>query len=182
MYRASSLSISGNIPNGVRAVIYVDGNVRITNQIKYANSSWSSVADVPSLHIYVKGNITIDPGVEDMTGFYVAQPSAIPNTGRIITCAQPNGTEFATSDLLSMCANKLTVRGGFVAQKVRFLRVKDSLRDATAVSEASSSSSRSAEVFQFGPELYMVGPEIETGTNNNNSSGYDYFTSLPPIL
>ena len=175
-----STTMSGLIPNDVRAAIYIDGNLRITNNIAYANPNWATTDNIPSLHVYVKGNITIDPGVQNITGFYVAQPST-PGTGQILTCAQPNGTRYSDAQLQSACNIQLNIRGSLVSQRTQFLRTFGSMRNATAATESRSNSSRSAEVIQLGPEMFLLGPKPELSTIPSNS-GYEYYTSLPPIL
>jgi len=88
---------------------------------------------------------------------------------------------FTYAQLFSNCSTKLTIRGAFISQQTKFLRSNGSMRNATSATESVSNSSRAAEVFQLGPEMFLIGPRQEIETISS-SSGYDYFTSLPPIL
>lgn len=165
----------GNLANGVRSALYIEGNLYIDgpiNSINYA-SDWNSIADIPSLHVYVKGNIYIAPGITNLVGFYVAQD------GIINDCTDAAGTLYADNLLLSNCGTQLKVRGAFVANKVKLLRAVNSLRNAQPSTESSFAGSAGAEVFGFGPELYLVAPEDISGTT---SRGYSFYTSLPPVL
>ena len=104
-----------------------------------------------------------------------------------MTCAKNGNSEYDAAELFDNCNTRLTIKGSLVAQKVRLLRVANSLRDATATSEsgasatAATANSRGAEVFEFAPELFIAPPESSSNTSVVGG-GYDYFTGLPPIL
>jgi hypothetical protein len=192
----STASSTDLVPKGSRTIIYVNGaNVRITagntSGIKYDTSTWGSIADIPSLWVVVNGgNIYIDPGVTQLDGVYVAQPDSGNGKGKIFTCSN-NG--FGPADLTGVngtagdaCNNQLTVNGAFIAQEVELLRSFSSLRYSQAGENPYGSGSNcvgkptcAAEVFNFGPEVFMAPPN---GLGNSGGSKYDYITELPPVL
>ncbi|HET7320724.1 MAG TPA: hypothetical protein VFI84_04035 [Candidatus Saccharimonadales bacterium] len=190
-----TLNSSTVVPKGSRTIIYVtSGNVYIgagSGGIKYDTSTWNSLSDIPSLWVVVNGgNIFIDPGVTQLDGVYVAQPTTTNTMGKIFTCAN-NG--FGAPDLSSIngtagdsCNNQLTVNGAFIAQGVELLRSYSSLRFSQAGEFPYGSSSNcaglatcAAEVFNFSPEVFMAPPN---GLGNSGGSKYDYITELPPVL
>lgn len=176
---------SGTIADGVRKVVYVNGDVFIKDNIRFSTGSWNN-GNIPSFYLVVKGNIYIKNTVEQLDGVYVAQPDdARPNTGRIYTCARhvlPNSAELpdftSLGALYDLCDTKLTVNGAFVAQRVFFLRTLGSLRNGTP-GELSGSNNIS-EVFNYSPELWLGQPAIPN--NGASTIDYDSITSLPPVL
>lgn len=177
---SSTITLTGTIPAGRRVSLYVDGDVRITDNISYASTSWTSFSDIPSFHLYVKGNVFVEADVEELTGMFVAQPTGAAD-GVITTCVNAGtNTAPAANQLLSTCNKRLTIYGSFVARSVRFFRSNGSLRDATSI-EQQASTSGAAEVFSFSPDNYFVAPEPVPGSPDD-TTGYDSFTGLPPIL
>ena len=180
-----NLTLSGNLADGVRATLYVDGNLTIAGDIQYSdatgptmNPTWSTIDDIPSLHVHVKGNIYIQSNVTNMVGFYTAQEST-PGTGGVIyTCANGQAAVPAT-DLFNQCGgatgSQLLIRGALVANKVEWLRTGKSLRNAAAGVPANA-----AELIDLSPELFMVAPQDTPG--NTPANKYQYFTTLPPVL
>lgn len=180
-YRPSTgpVRLRGNIADGVRAGIYIKGDLIIDGPISYQNTAWLDVQSIPSLHVYVSGNIFISRNVSNIAGMFVAQPDTTrPNTGRIVTCAEGSAA-VAVNQLFANCATKLTVRGALIANQIDFLRTSGSLRDASADGERNASSSRGAEVIELAPELLMSAPDA---VNEARTKKYQYFTTLPPIL
>ncbi len=173
-------SLHGNLPNAVRARIYIDGNLIIDGSVNYASTSWGSIAEIPSLHVYVRGNIYIKNTVGSMVGMYVAQPRPAPatNTGEIITCTDGSGTAIAAANLFDDCGSQLKVRGALVAGQIKWLRTANSLRNAGA-GDATFGSNRGAEVVELSPEFLMVAPPNPVP---EPGKGYQYFTTLPPVL
>ncbi len=156
-----------------KTTIYITGDVHIDTNIVY-NGSWSS-RSIPSLRIIVRGNVFINPGVRRIDGLIVAQPTNA-NDGIIYTCS--GSTPFvapANNTLVSACRNSLTVNGAFVARQVRLLRASGTLRQSSAGETAATS--RAAEIFNYGPALWMMQP-----TEGGNADAYDSITSLPPVL
>ena len=162
---------------GVRTGLYINGDLIIAGNIDYASASWPSLDDIPSLHIYVKGNIYIQENVTSINAMLVAQPSATPNSGKIVTCA--SGTSpVPVAQLFARCGGasgtRLTVRGALIANKVEFLRTSDSLRNASGDGGANA-----AELVDLSPEFLLVAP---ISNSNVVPKDYQYFTTLPPVL
>lgn len=178
----STITISGDIPNGRRITIFVDGNVRVDGDINYASDTWSDRSQIPFLRVVTKGDIFIESNVQKITGFLVAQPHGATG-GNITTCVEPgNNTVLSVDKLANKCNKKLTIDGAFAAKKVNLLRAYKSLRDASYSGELNANSSAAAEVFKFSPIHYLALPGQLIGDLDGPSSDYDYFAALPPIL
>lgn len=110
--------------------LFVNGDVRITGNITYANNT--AIANAPSFVVHATGNIYIDPGVTELDGDYISDH-------KIYTCnnATTGGNGFGAAspsnappnNMFSACKNQLLVRGSFVANQVNFARTFGSLRD-----------------------------------------------------
>ncbi len=130
-----------------RHTLYVEGNVVIKDNIIYDKTnpgeSWINLADIPNFTLIVKGNIYISSDVEQLDGLYVAQPQDVdnpattdvvernnkPNTGKIYTCAKPDGTLYGTAGLYNACRTKLKINGALVSQDTKFLRTFGTLSE-----------------------------------------------------
>lgn len=175
--------VNGNIPIGATGIsgpqaAYFNGDVFITGDITFNNvNNWgSSVSNIPSLLLVVKGNIYISPSVKRLDGIYVARPDDTGKRGEIITCA----TQFGElKPPHGACPDKLTINGTFIARQVRFLREFGKL--AEAVPNENTSNSHAGEVFNFSPEVYLS-PMHSSQTRTVPFTKYDYITSLPPVL
>ncbi len=157
-----------------KTTVYITGDVHIDTNIVY-NGSWSAKS-IPSLRIIVRGNVFINPGVRRIDGLIVAQPTNATN-GIIYTCS--GSTPFvapANTTLVSACRNSLTVNGAFVARQVRLLRASGTLRQSSAGESAAAS--RAAEIFNYGPAMWIAQPDDGEGVIET----YDSITSLPPVL
>ncbi len=183
------------LSNGTKQVIYVKGDVYITRGsaggIKYSTAARSSIKDIPSFYLIAKGNIYISPGVTQLDGVYVAQPSGS-SGGHINTCAQSTGA-YSVTDIYDSCQNQLTVNGAFVADKVLLNRSYSSLRYSTGGENPfgggahncgvvfGSSQDCAAEIFNFSPELFMSQPAFAP-SEGPQTGKYDSITSLAPVL
>ncbi len=190
LYKAPTGGIelkAGNLQDSSRTALYIDGDLRITGDIGYANSTWSNETKIPSLHVYVKGNIYIQPNVTNLTGFFVAQQKVTTDDkGNIFTCA--NGNVRVTTNLLTSCALQLSVRGAFSSKRTYFDRVANSLRNGTiqeriGTPQQAFINSKAAEKFYIGPEMYFVSPGASsTGGGTSSGDGYQFITTPAPIL
>lgn len=173
-----AVQIAGNVGGGGRkVVVYVDGNVLITGDIKFPGA-WS-INNSPYFQLIVRGNIYISQNVRQLDGIYSAQPNGV-NGGIIYTCANPGLPATAVppsgGTVFTNCQNQLIVNGAFIARQVQLLRVNGTLRQSTA-GERGDTSSHAAEIFNYSPALWTTMPPGNTVTND-----YDSITSLPPIL
>lgn len=192
-------SYNGNKTIGATTVannrsIFVTGDVYINGDISYGN--WVGTANIPSFVIKATGNIYIAPGVKKLDGVYIAK-------NNIYTCSNSvgNGPRQAWDNYYATCNNQLLVRGTFVAKKVSLMRTYGSLRNSVNNEQlrgastapinnpcanspgsppVSTTKSCAAEVFDFGPELYLGNPALQRP--NGGSTTYDAITSLPPVL
>jgi hypothetical protein len=177
-YNGDTELSGGVLNNGSRTALYIEGNLKITGNIGYVNSpSWNSELDIPSLHVYVKGNIYIQPGVTNLTGFFVAQ-EGVNSGGNIYTCS--SGYAQITTNLLTSCASQLSVRGAFSSKRTYFDRVANSLRNGVA--QETYDISKAAEKFYIGPEMYFVSPGAGSTGGGTSSDGYQFITTQAPIL
>lgn len=132
-----NLTLTADTDYSGRRTIYVAGDVTIDGNIQYTNSARTDINKIPSLVIIAKGNININPSIDRIDGIYVAQPKDTGTgknndtaTGRIYTCKTSDSA--ATSAFASTCGDKkLKVNGALVAQDIRFLRTKGTLKDVT---------------------------------------------------
>lgn len=199
------------LADGSKTTIYVNGNVHITGNIADAgglNPDWSGgsdpIANIPSFYLIVKGNIYIDPGVTQLDGVYIAQPSSSAAGGDIYTCYSGNQSipRYSAIDgsLYGSCQNQLLINGAFVANQTYFDRAFGSLRDSGGGREVYSANTTkncpygpgdtshqtiynvcAAEIFNYTPELYLAAPNLPplSGPTLNQ---YDDITSLAPVL
>lgn len=199
-YNGPQILNSTNVSNGVSQAIYVNGDVYISGNITYNQTSWAidsqGRTNIPSLYLIAKGNIYIGAGVTQLDGTYIAQGSG--SSGVINTCAQDQNGPFAKVDLYNNCSNRLNVTGSFIANIIRFRRTYSSLRHTAYGENPNSGSSPhdclisgggtsdpqldcAAENFNFSPETYLTRPAL-TPSGGANSGKYDYIKSLSPVL
>ncbi|MBA2278908.1 hypothetical protein H0V99_00480 [Candidatus Saccharibacteria bacterium] len=194
-------NISGNwspsgftIPKGAQVAVYVDGDAYIGGNITLDPSPRTSRKEIPYFALIVRGNIYIDNNVTQIDGLYVAQPNGA-SGGRIYTCfpVNPLGNKYTLSELYNNCQTQLSINGALLADKVRFLRVFMSLKDATfneLPNFANGSGifrpriNNAAEIINYTPEMYLADrpfklPDETAG--DTDASRYDAITGLPPI-
>ena len=181
-YFSGNVQLSGSIPNSRRLNLFIEGDLTLnSSNIDYASTAWATYADIPSLHVFVKGNIYIDKSISSIAGFYVAQPGA-PGSGVIDTCSNgSNSFVSLDSSYFSACNNKLTVKGSLSAQKTKFRRLANSMRNDSNPTALDPSASSASEVFVFSPNDWIIRPEVTGGETSVNDK-FMYYTLLPPIL
>lgn len=164
----------GSLSPGNRVALYVNGNVRITNNITLANGS--GIGGLSNFYLVATGNIYIDPGVTELDGVYIAQGNGA--TGQIYTCS--NGFAPPTAAMVATvggaCNQPLTIKGAFIADKVNLYRSFGTL-----------SANNPAEVFQYTPNVWLappasIGQLFNGGGTQPTNGGYDAITNLPPVL
>lgn len=125
-----NLKISGGNISGSTA-IFVKGDVYLNGNITYNTAGWSP-GSVPSLVIVATGNIYVDPGVTQLDGVFISQPSSPAAGGTVYTCATAiNPTTFKVNSDFTACHNQLLVNGSLTGNKIKLLRTFGSLRDDT---------------------------------------------------
>lgn len=170
-----------NISNGTNVSLNIKGDVYIGGDIKYANTNWTTTADMPSFVIKATGNIFIDKNVTQLDGTYISN-------GAIYTCSSGINQLPSASNIHSDCNKQLLVYGSFMAKKVNLLRsigdINDTDTKATCTNQGSRiySQSCAGEVFIFSPEMNLNKTDIRSSTTNTTLSPWEYIKSLPPVL
>ena len=175
-------------PGGSGITIFVDGDVYISNDIYYDTAGWTwdpntRSTNVPSFYLIVRGTIDVDPNVRNLDGVYVALPKSSGGGGVIRTCSQsPSGGPInPASNLFSACSKALTVHGAFIAQDVLMDRSYQSIRYGTPGENIWGGPQNAAEVYDFGPELFLGNPALNP-TGGPTKNEYDAITGLSPVL
>ena len=178
-YNGNAIINAGTIQLGLHRTIYVNGDVLINGPfISFDGGARTSLADIPSFYLIVRGNIYIDRGVTNLDGVYIAQDDGSGNKGIIYTCAS-GFAPVSAGNLYSQCNNKLTINGAFLARQVKFYRSNGSIANPAATQTEGSGSANIAEVFNYTPELWLVNPGL---TPISGNAPYQSITSLPPVL
>ena len=166
------------IANNTHTVLTYTGNAYLSHNICYnscgGNPSYS-VGQIPSFYLVVTGNIYISSGVTQLDGVYIALPDSAGNGGRIYTCASGAGSAILGGSIYDNCQNPLTVNGAFIANQVKFLRAKGTLKSSATDHSADGNIS---ELFNYTPELWLNSPGLFPTTTPSD----DAITSLPPVL
>ncbi|MCB9821227.1 hypothetical protein H6798_01650 [Candidatus Nomurabacteria bacterium] len=178
---------SGNIRN--RHALYVDGNLLITDggggaQINYGGYDWQTVDDIPTIYIYVRGNIYIAPGVTSIDAVLIALPvdtsspadNLADSGGKIYTCSTGGLANPATH--YARCNNQLVINGALVADEVHFGRTNGST-SLSAYNEGPTSPNI-AEVIYMSPEYYLATPPQPAVSSSLYQT--DSAQTLPPTL
>jgi hypothetical protein len=199
---------AGTVSPGKNVMVYVYGNVEITangaTKIQYAgDGSWNLTTtsdgafttDIPSFTLVATGNISIDPGINELDGLYEAGVDE--NNGTINTCTGADNSV----NTYSLCENQLVVNGSFEANNINLQRTFGSLRDSKPTENPDSGaanlscsngvnganapspatySSCAAEYFDLGPAFYLSSPATELP--NGGAVEWQSYDNLPPIL
>lgn len=148
---------SSTIAPGQKLLLLVNGNITINNNITYANYSVADRDQIPFLMLVATGTININHQVSTLDGIYVAH-------GNINTCS--NKPQQITQG--SVCDNKLTINGAFIANKINFDRSAGGLLRGG-----------SAEQFVFSPESFLGAPDFITSYFGGFMT--QQFKDLPPV-
>jgi len=167
-----------DISSSTATQIFVDGDITITGTGIRSDindtTAFGSIADIKPVVVIARGNINIEPGVDNLYGLYVALPRADSTGGTINTCYTGGSPTIA-------CNNTLTVNGSFVANKVELNRLAGDIRNATANED--DTSTNIAEKFIVTPEFYLSFTNVHNSSQDANSVGqYRSLVGLPPVL
>ncbi len=157
----SSMPPTASLREGV---LYVNGNVTISGNILYANSSNFSFDNVPYFKLKASGNIYITSNVRTLDGIYEAG-------GTIYTCTG-GGAVPSLATLPAECySSTLTVNGALrAATGIKYLRLNGSV-----------SSGAPGEIISYDPLTWLKA--ATPGADSSISSGdYDAYTIMPPVL
>ncbi|HVS58326.1 MAG TPA: hypothetical protein VHD60_01155 [Candidatus Saccharimonadales bacterium] len=121
----------GHLDTGKHVVIYATGTVNITSNICFTRSgcddntaSYSSINDIPSFVLVVKGNINISNNVTQLDGIYIAEPTdpTSPSNGVLSDCSEASSAASPNNNWFNACYNQLVVNGSFIANNIELLR------------------------------------------------------------
>lgn len=173
---------------GQHQTIHYTGDLYISGNVIYAEG-WGNLRDIPSLIIYVDGNIFIGANVTRLDGTFVARPTAAANSGKIYTCATGASAIDTTSPgYFATCGKQLVVNGSLIAKTVYLLRTCGTLQQAVAnepVTTAGGSDLLTCGSGSHAAEVINNGPSDWLGRGNMNGltgDQWDSVVSLPPVL
>jgi len=166
-------TIGGSGQRGRWIVLHAPNTtVNITGNLQYTGDSLSNMTEIPQL-IIIARNINIRHNVQRVDGWLIARGTTV-STGQINTCSTNNsGGSLAVTAALTtnLCANKLTVNGPVMANKLHLRRTHGSFAGNA------ERSSEPAEVFNLRPDAYLwVRQYLESG----NALRTVNTTELPP--
>lgn len=167
------------IGNGKRITIFVQGDVYISNDIKYQGGYRSY--EIPQFALVVLGNIYIGPGVKELNGLYIAQPdlsnqATIDKSGVIWTC-RDNTAALTSTFVVNNCKNSLTINGALIAKQVNFTRTAGDINKAKF---GEDSNNNIAEIINYTPEMVISGPFFNSSADP--SFDIESLISLPPVF
>jgi len=176
-----NINLSGNVNPDQRSVLYVDGDVYITSQIKYPGV-WQ-YNRVPLFQLVVRGNVYIKNTVDQLDGTYIAQPNTATGApGAIYTCATSSAPLALSGSMYNTCNTKLLVNGQFSATQVYLLRTRGTITDSATNGYEAVGSSGAAEVFNYTAANWIAQPPAGSSNAESSIGGYDAVSSLPPVL
>lgn len=164
-----------------KVVIFVDGDLTITNNTTYAGynsgTGWQ-VNNIPSAVYIATGNIYISSSVTEASGTFIAKngiytcinPGVLPN--RPLDGNDPTDKAY----IVNSCNQQLHIYGSFIAPNIKLLRTFKSLKYGDP--NEPYNTSNAAEVFMFSPEEWLNNSAFPPFGGDD----YDSVTGLPPIL
>lgn len=158
-----NMTIQGsNLPAGSQQVYLVDGDVTISDDVRYMGGSpnYASVDRIPSLVVIAKGNIFVSTNAEELSGIFITR-----NT--FYTCYPKPAILSSSGD----CSTQLVVNGAVKARQV------DLYRTFGAAGVTAAERKQPAEQFNLSPEIF-----IRNALNNTSSPTIfvDDSRELPP--
>lgn len=175
----NSTTIGGGVVAADKNLAYfINGDLNINGPITYAPYNADTV---PKFVVVVCGDIFIDPGVNQLDGWYISQdPSSasgcnLPDGGTIWSCHDGDAARLPVpSDIWvrTNCNIPLTVNGAFTAKQVNLLRINGGLNTAAPAGPP-------AEIFNYTPAMVIGGPFFNAPPGQGS---LDSLISLPPVF
>lgn len=169
---SGTLTLPGGTVGASKNLAYfINGDVFITGNINY--DAASTADNIPKFVLVVRGNIYIAPGVNEIDGWYIAQPNGT-NDGVIWTCHDGNPANSQPQDtwVRTNCDGPLTVNGAFTAKQINLLRINGGLNTAAPAGPP-------AEIFNYTPAMVIGGPFFNAPPGQGS---LDSLISLPPVF
>lgn len=182
------------VPIGAQTAVFVDGDVYIGGNITLAEGA-ASLEQMPYFALIVRGDIHIAPVVTRLDGLYIAQPHANGTRGTIYSCSRnDSGTYRAygvssdpTLDILAQCNRQLAINGSVVANRIKWLRIHESLRHSTsgeAPDFATGAGTKAAEVINYTPQMWLAPSPLRVPAEPEGGAllrPYDAIRAMPPV-
>jgi hypothetical protein len=163
-YRSGDLTIgTTQIPAQTKVTIFVSGDVNITGDITFSNSSASSFDRLQSFIIVATGDINIAGNVTELNGWFVAG-------GDIDTCSDGPARLSST-----VCDQQLIVRGAVAANDIQFRRTWGTVNPIDPVRPKEP-----AELFIFDPRIYLADHQLIP--KNSANLNIERTIDLPPVI
>ena len=170
----SNLTVGGNQVEG-QHIIIVNGDITIDGDILYEEPfPGTQPTDIPALVVIACGNISINEGVTQVYGMYIAQPRdscdpGVGGGGKIYTCS--------ILAITGLCNQQLNIYGSFIAQKLYLRRSYNSYLNQLN-NPRQQSLQFGAEAFHFKPEVFIADP-LRTFLSNATTD-FSTYRELPP--
>ncbi len=170
------LSIRGNNIVNRNIVLVAESDLLIDGNITLNGSNWSDTDDIPSVILYVDGDVYIDSTVSQVHANIIA-------TGDIHTCSSGSTSLLAPLDedfIANSCAGNLVIEGSLRAGGyVHFLRTTSSVLNGGSFDEAHASPTI-AESVRFNPEIYVIPNGAGVPARPGVQPPYDSIIARPP--
>ncbi len=154
---SNSISISGTVPKSTTYLINVDGTVTITGDIKYEDSTYKMLKEIPKVIIYAN-NINISCNVGEVDAILITKS----NDGNLDTCYDGGG------DSSSARSRQLKVFGTVMTGKVSLGRTYGAAAWNGSMNGGRTTDAVPAEVFDYDSTIPMwseyMGGSVETDT------------------
>ena len=179
--RSGSLTINGgSLGSGVRATIVVNGDVTIAGNIGGSSSestSYSSLAQVPSLTIIATGNIKVNGSVT------LINANLVSTGGKFISCAESSAGNGADGDLGihegAMCKNKLKINGSVVSKQSPVLHRTFGSGNGNYINQWDNNTiTATSEWFNYTPNVWLT-PYLSGGSGTPDGYNTVNVTGLP---
>ena len=179
--RSGSLTINGgSLGSGVRATIVVNGDVTIAGNIGGSSSestSYSSLAQVPSLTIIATGNIKVNGSVT------LINANLVSTGGKFISCAESSAGNGADDDLGihdgAMCKNKLKINGSVVSKQSPVLHRTFGSGNGNYINQWDNNTiTATSEWFNYTPNVWLT-PYLSGGSGTPDGYNTVNVTGLP---
>lgn len=179
--RSGSLTINGgSLGSGVRATIVVNGDVTIVGNIGGSSSestSYSSLAQVPSLTIIATGNIKVNGSVT------LINANLVSTGGKFISCAESSAGNGTDDDLGihdgAMCKNKLKINGSVVSKQSPVLHRTFGSGNGNYINQWDNNTiTATSEWFNYTPNVWLT-PYLSGGSGTPDGYNTVNVTGLP---
>lgn len=162
-------------------VLYVEGSVRITSDIRANEGVWTSPDEVKTIYIVVKGSLYIDPSVGRIDAVLITVPLTNGindgDFGKVFTCRTGINPDPSAYPGVAACNRQLVINGALIGRQVRFGRNNGTIGSSTPGETANPNI---AEIINFSPAVFVGSPLQQPITDGGYQS--DSVSNLPPVF